>query len=1285
MKLSIRVFWPLCAVLALAACEDPNAKVDRRATFIPEEPAALAPTCDDLIQNADETDVDCGGATCAPCGLGLVCAHDADCLSGTCVGSTCVIPVSCTNGTRDGSESDIDCGGGLCPACPPAATCNGPSDCTSGVCTLGQCAAPSCTDGVKNGTETDVDCGGASCGACAADQRCRDPQDCQSGVCGRGLCRAPACNDGVKNGDESGIDCGGTTCVGCDTGGSCASGTDCASGVCVNGACQPGSCTDGVKNGAETAIDCGGGTCVVCTDGSACVNGSDCASNVCVAQVCLPAACGDGLRNGSETGVDCGGPDCSACDVGQGCTAGSDCTSGVCANGVCQAPSCTDGVRNGAETSTDCGGPTCVACGQGLFCNLNSDCLSGNCVAGQCGPVIITSILVTPGFTSVPAGRTYGFTAIATFSDGTTQDITNSAAWTSSDNTLARISATGLLEALSIGSTTVQATWAGRSGDATVQVTNATLDRLEVTPLNVSLPIGMLQGYRATGTFSDGSSGDLTTSVTWSSSTASVASIAADGVATALSAGSTSITATLGGISGSATLTVSTISVTSISVAPARATLPVGVRAAYVATALLSDGNARDITTAVTWSSSAPAIASVSPLFSGLVTAQSVGNATITATLGSITGSGALSVIGATLTGIQVFPANETVPRGFELHYAAVGLYSDGNAYDLTLTASWSSSVATVATVQNLFPNQGLVSTLDLGTTQIRATLGSLTGATALTVNGATLTSLSVTPASAVLPTGAPLQYAATGVFSDGLARDVTGLVQWQSSNVTVATISNFPGSHGLLMSVGAGNAIITATLGGLSSVGQLRVTNASFEGLSLSPPTARIGLQGVVPFVATAVYTDGTALDVTELSGWTSSNPTIASVRNDTGFRGVAVGLNSGNVTITASFNGHLGTAALSVSNANLSDLFISPAVVRTGIGIDVQFSVSGIWTDGTTADLTRVATWSSSANAVAVISNAIGSQGLATTLSAGVTTIGAAWAGSTDSTTLTVTNATLSSIALTPATTTTGIGVQVHYTALATFSDGTTFDITTVAAWSSSDPAVASVSGARGTVGVATALSGGTTTITAQLRTVSGTAVLTVSSAPLTGLLVTPATGIIPVGYWRQYTATAQYADGLTIDVTEQATWTTGTPAVAAAGNGALYGGRVTGLSPGNSSVIARFAGQGGTAAATVLAMKLTDLVLTPSNSSTPVGVPTQLTATGTFTAGNITIQLDITLQVGWKVAPKKNGTVSNTDGSRGVVTMYDASSAANILAHAWDPSSSGSMTANTKVFAP
>jgi hypothetical protein len=104
--------------------------------------------------------------------------------------------------------------------------------------------------------------------------------------------------------------------------------------------------------------------------------------------------------------------------------------------------------------------------------------------------------------------------------------------------------------------------------------------------------------------------------------------------------------------------------------------------------------------------------------------------------------------------------------------------------------------------------------------------------------------------------------------------------------------------------------------------------------------------------------------------------------------------------------------------------------------------------------------------------------------------------------------------------------------------------------------------------------------------------------------------------------------------------------------------------------------------------------DLDVTPSSASSPVGVPLQLRAIGEFAApsascdwngwwgdlfsgdddthcqaGTTIVQLDVTQQVGWMVWPKRNGTVSNTDGSRGVVTMYEPSETALVLAVRWD----------------
>jgi len=80
-------------------------------------------------------------------------------------GLTSVTTPTCANGVLNPGETDVDCGGPTCAPCGTGDTCLVGADCTSGVCPLGICVAPACNDGVKNGSETAVDCGG-SCSAC---------------------------------------------------------------------------------------------------------------------------------------------------------------------------------------------------------------------------------------------------------------------------------------------------------------------------------------------------------------------------------------------------------------------------------------------------------------------------------------------------------------------------------------------------------------------------------------------------------------------------------------------------------------------------------------------------------------------------------------------------------------------------------------------------------------------------------------------------------------------------------------------------------------------------------------------------------------------------------------------------------------------------------------------------------------------------------------------------------------------------------------------------------------
>jgi hypothetical protein len=313
----------------------------------PVDPVPLAPSCDDSLQNGDETGTDCGGSCPSRCAVGTGCRTDVDCAEGAFCepGSSECASVSCGDELRNGAESDVDCGGPECPDCADGESCGDGADCASGVCgPADTCSAPACGDGALNGTETGVDCGGSCPFDCDDGVACRVGADCQSRVCddvgcGPGLelcCQEPSCSDGVQNGGEPVTDCGNAACEPCPTGSPCFLNAHCESNACLAGTCaNPPSCTDGVQNGSESSADCGG-SCARCPDRRTCNVAADCINNNCDPfGICI--SCGDGVLDGTETGIDCGGADpfCRRCNPGEACANNTDCLSQFCLGGFC--------------------------------------------------------------------------------------------------------------------------------------------------------------------------------------------------------------------------------------------------------------------------------------------------------------------------------------------------------------------------------------------------------------------------------------------------------------------------------------------------------------------------------------------------------------------------------------------------------------------------------------------------------------------------------------------------------------------------------------------------------------------------------------------------------------------------------------------------------------------------------------------------------------------------------------------------------------------------------------
>ncbi len=200
---------------------------------------------------------------------------------------------------------------------------------------------------------------------------------------------------------------------------------------------------------------------------------------------------------------------------------------------------------------------------------------------------------------------------------------------------------------------------------------------------------------------------------------------------------------------------------------------------------------------------------------------------------------------------------------------------------------------------------------------------------------------------------------------------------------------------------------------------------------------------------------------------------------------------------------------ATMSDSTSVLISILVTPANPSISAVKTEQFKATGTFTGGSTRDLTKSVTWTSSEPPVATLSSATGKQGLATAVAAGTTTITAAHGTIKGTTVLTVTAApgpVLVSITITPVTPSLTIGTQVQFTATGYYSDGSTQNLTVTANWSSSAPGVATINPA----GLATGVDSGQTTIEAAVGSINGTTVLTTNQTTHVYVVFPPPTGV-------------------------------------------------------------------------------------------------------------------------------------------------------------------------------
>ncbi|WP_191965624.1 Ig-like domain-containing protein [Oryzomonas sagensis] len=525
----------------------------------------------------------------------------------------------------------------------------------------------------------------------------------------------------------------------------------------------------------------------------------------------------------------------------------------------------------------------------------------------------LTAITITADYSTIALNTSTKLKATGNYSGLFTRDISDKVTWTSDTPTVAAFATTAnpsRVTGKGAGGAVLTATMGGVSATYTMNVSAATATAITVTPAAPTLAKGLTTQFAAAGTFSDGSRQDLTFDAAWASSDATVASVsdAADdtkGLATALAAGTTTISATFGGISGTALLTATAPVLQSIAVSPGTPSVLSLTKTTFTATGTYSDGTTGDITGQVAWGSSntntAPAPTA------GTTVTSAPGTTTISAALGSVRGTTTLTVTGGTLTSFSISPNSQTLVKGTMGRISATGVFSNGTTRDITGALTWTVDFTSRATLTAPSGNVMWASALASGAVTITADSASLRRTATVTVTAPSLNHLAIAPASLGLTKGSTGRFALTAIFNDGTSQDVTDSAAWSSNATSVATVGTAGLASGQVTAVAAGTATVTATYGGTTITATVTATAKTPKSLAITPgsTTTTLAIGTATSFTATVTYSDNTTADVTKDTVWTTSDANVAIPADSQQLPGQIMGVDSGTATLTATFGG--------------------------------------------------------------------------------------------------------------------------------------------------------------------------------------------------------------------------------------------------------------------------------------------------------------------------------------------------------------------------------------------
>jgi trimeric autotransporter adhesin len=605
---------------------------------------------------------------------------------------------------------------------------------------------------------------------------------------------------------------------------------------------------------------------------------------------------------------------------------------------------------------------------------------------------------------------------------------------------------------------------------------------------------------------------------------------------------------------------------------------------------------------------------------------------------------------------LTIDPDHISVPVGFSHPIHAVAFYSDGSARNVSALALWQIQDQDMLAIETLVPDEPQVRALEEGLTNLTALFGGFTAESSVTILPADLISIELIPAQGSVPEGSPLQMTALGVFSDGSPIDITESVDWSSAEEEILVVSNTSGSKGLVTGIqeGATQVNVIHSENSLEQTTTVDVTSVNIDALEITPAFLQLPVGTSIALSASAILTDDVVIDVTEEASWELDNPDLAFITEGELIPLALEGVLAGTTTLRVEYAGLSREAPVVLTDAALLHVELLPLDWSVPMGTEQQFYFFGTYTDGVRLDLTEQATWGTTQPEVAYSS--ISQPGLFSGLSVGTTTISATFEGFSEETFLDVTDAELVNIEIYPPLMTVPEGEDFQFEAIAVFSDDTQQSVTHDAQWFSEDESIAVISNAFEQRGMVTGIGAGLTEISVSYGEQTDTAALTVSDAVVEQVIITPIWVVVHPGRTQQARAYAQYSNGITHEVTEQAAWSVVNPYIAQASNQNGNRGVITGLAPGYTDVYAHYAGQYGIRHVIVPEEDYDQITIYPKEPVLVPGVSEQLVLVGTYDDYPFFYQ-DLTGDAFWSSDFEERVTVDNYPFGAGRITAHDS----------------------------